>query len=428
MLSQFVLQYTFYGAHMQFLSRLVMSSKDTPWLIWNVIGFSIAWSLVTCVMIFLGMIVSLKLLESLRVTLTPAATTTTTTTTTTLKKMMKCHETTEDEDDTTTTATTNHEKSTEDKEEEAEEESEEEAAMFVTETAFVLGAIVAIVLLWTVFDFGLWMDPLPRDTAVDIHTTTTITTGSSDYHRYDFLMHQSPMVIVLLANFITLLVLVTATAVLHYMRQVFCVRPAKELDDAVDDNYTDHSEMIQSLSSSPSPMEWVIYGISSTLGLMVGMGTQMILSICLWNNAHHIPYVIQSNVTIALFSLGWSAVTVMVTALACYGLRVGVFSGILPHCMHRNVSRHYQSLLLVRMEAIYIGWTLTGICVGWIVLDVVHHMTSQIYVSLVLFALSLSAFACILYFIPDDDSALEECDDTVTTLTEPLLEADEEMA
>jgi hypothetical protein len=157
---------------------------------------------------------------------------------------------------------------------------------------------------------------------------------------------------------------------------------------------------------------------------MVGMGTQMILSLMLWSNVDHIPFVVQSNLTIAFFSFGWSTVTVIVTAFACYLLRRIVLDGIIPHCMHRNTSFHYQSLLIVRMEAMYIGWTLTGICIGWIVLDIVHHMASQIYISILLFILSLSSFGCILYYFPeqsitsndDDENDMDE-----DTLTEPLL-------
>jgi hypothetical protein len=89
--------------------------------------------------------------------------------------------------------------------------------------------------------------------------------------------------------------------------------------------------------------------------------------------------------------------------------------------------QQHNYMLIVRMEAIYIGWTLTGICIGWIVLDIWHDMTSQIYISIALFILSLTSFGCILYFFPEsdcDNDPKNQKNNTCTnnnSLQEPLL-------
>ena len=308
------------------------------------------------------------------------------------------------------------------------DEEEEDATMFAMEISYVFGAIAAIILLWTVYDFGLEIYPLSA-------SSSNHPAMSTDHSYLALLLRQSPLVTALLTTMIGVLVLSTTTGMIHMIRHFYnkfddsrIVDQDGDVEDVV--KVADHSSTIMTLSIAPSPTEWFIYCIASTVGLIVGMGTQVLLSLLLWNNVEQIPYVVQSNFTIALFSFGWSTITVIATAVACYLLRVLVFHGIVQNYMHRNLSVHYKSLLIVRMEAMYIGWTLTGICAGWIILDVVHQMTSQIYISILLFILSLSSFACILYYFPEvaddmdssDNSSTD--DDTSTSLTEPLLLTD----
>lgn len=390
LLSQFVLQYIFYGINAHFVQQfLYTSSNDANLSLLKVLCFSITWSFSTCIMVFFGMLAVMQVLESI---FTIAVS----------------------EESSSFVATKS---STASVTKNDDDEETDDAMMFAMELAYVFGAIVAIILMWTVYDFG-----------VEIHPPTP--SSHTDHSYIAFLMRQSPLVTVLLTTMITLLVLSTITAMFHmasyWYIKCFPTRKAENETAAMDvEDVTkdaDRNNMMMSLSIAPSPTEWIIYCIASTVGLLIGMGTQVLLSLLLWNNVNRIPYVVQSNFTIALFSFGWSTITVIATALACYLLRVFVFHYIVQNYMHRNLSFHYKSLLIVRMEAMYIGWTLTGICVGWIILDVVHHMTSQIYISIMLFILSLSSFGCILYYFPEEaDDTESDSDGASTTLTEPLL-------
>lgn len=390
--SQFVLQYTFYGVNTNFIQHILYSSANATALsICKVILFSISWSFMTCIIVFLGMVVSMQLIES--IFMRPVPTTTNKTITNTSKSRINDIEDVNDE----------------------ENEDETDNTLFAMEIAYVFGAIAAIILLWTVFDFGLVIYP-----------TATTASSSSDHmmnidHSFMFFLYQSPLCVVFMSMMITVLVFSATSMIIHLLRCLYQKHTTNCQVDAKDDVEDVEESMIPTtLSYSPSPVEWFIYCIASTVGLMVGMGTQMILSLILWSNVNQIPFVVQTNLTIAMFSFGWSTVTVIVTALACYLLRRIVVQGIVPYYMHRNISIHYQSLLVVRMEAMYIGWTLTGICIGWIVLDIVHHMASQIYISIILFILSLSSFGCILYYFPEQNVDSDE-DMDEDTMMEPLL-------
>ena len=396
--SQFILQFIFYGINTRFVQELLYtSSNETNLSLLKVLCFSIIWSFGTCVMVFLGMVSAMQIFETL-CTAVPVSESATTKDTTVVSKP-------DDEED--------------------EDTVNEEVTLFAMEISYVFGAIVAILLLWGVFDFGLSIYPPTLSSSSHVMHT--------DHSYLAVVIRQSPLFTVLLTMMITFLALSSATAVIHMVRHAYhhCQTihhghqeaVHEDVEDVIKDE--DRSVMRMTLSIAPSPTEWFIYCVASTVGLMIGMGTQVLLSFLLWNNVSRIPYVIQSNFTIALFSFGWSTITVMVTALACYVLRVFVFHCIVKNYMHRNLSVHYQSLLVVRMEAMYIGWTLTGICVGWIILDVVHKMTSQIYISILLFILSLSSFGFILYYFPEEtvdiEASEDENDDANATLTEPLL-------
>lgn len=366
--SQYILQDVFYNFTNYLLQHFM--NEDTKVSIFKVTCFSLTWSFITCIIVFIGMVGSMYLLEALFI---PSSTN---------KKDVK--------DDT-------------------DDDDANDAILFRMELAYVLGAIFAIMMLWTVFDFGL----LQKHTLIiDLDIT------KMDYYTA-LLLQQSPAVIVLITMSLTLIIISSFALIVRTLCDLLFT---KESDASVDsENITPTKKQFTPDTATTSPKEWLVYIIASTFGLLIGVGTQLLLSLILWNSIDHIPYVMKSNVNIALFSFGWSLVTVVVTAIACYLLRTFIFRCIFQGMS--GLSYHYKNIILIRMEAMFIGWTLTGICVGWIVLDILHNMTSQIYVSIVLFVLSLTCFSCILYFFPESD---EMYDETEGLLTEPLLSSDDE--
>jgi hypothetical protein len=398
--SQFVLQYICYESYVHVWVQEFLFSDATV-SISKVVCFSLTWSFITCIMVFLGMVVTMDVLESIfRVSSLPTKAITI--------------------DDATSPL---HKKRTTSKEGDEENEDDvNDTAMFRMEIAYVFGAIAAIILLWTVYDFGI---------AHQTSSTTTNTPYNNAAWSIDhsiFVWPQSSTLVVLVTMSVMVLIVSAVAVMVHMMRfqnDSRCKVTKSDVD--VEDGSIDPKATLSTCTATTSttPTEWLIYSIASTVGLMVGTGTQMMLSLLLWSNINHVPFVIQSNIHIALFSFGWSTVTVMVTAFACYLLRTLVF-----HCIvndtHGTTSCHYKTLLTIRMEAIYIGWTLTGICIGWIILDVLHDMQSQIYISVALFILSLVSFLGILIVFPESDvTHPDEADTQITDTEDEFLLVDE---
>jgi hypothetical protein len=257
-------------------------------------------------------------------------------------------------------------------------DDEEETPSVRMEVSFLFGALLTVTAIWMTQDV----------TAVD----------ASSVMESRF----SPFLWVVVTASITWVVLAAIVLLLCFV----CCRskPAESLPISENNSRTAH----------PPMKECCVYLSASVVGLLVGMGSQLILSLFLWNHSNRIPLLIQSNWMIALFSFGWSFLTVIATWLACYNLRALIRS---CDALEEYTTRALHKELMVKMEAVYIGWTLTGICIGWIVLDVLHNMLSQIYISIGLFVLSLTSFIAILYCFPDSD----DNDDTVSDLSEPLL-------
>jgi hypothetical protein len=125
------------------------------------------------------------------------------------------------------------------------------------------------------------------------------------------------------------------------------------------------------------------------LGSGIGAGSQCLLGAFLWRS----PATIDANVVV--FSLAWSTCTVALTFCGCYLLR-------------RSVTDSASERTALRMEAVYIGSGLTGICLAWILMDLFWvHMPEQVLPSLGMLALSLMAFFAILKCFPED-ACLEE--------------------
>jgi hypothetical protein len=157
-------------------------------------------------------------------------------------------------------------------------------------------------------------------------------------------------------------------------------------------------------------------------GFVVGGTSQSILCYFLWNDHDMRQPAISSLV---LFSLLWSALTVCMTALGCYVLtssillqrrRAKLFTPTTTTTMAIS-----QQRTVLRMEAVYIGCCLVGICSAWIWIDIMHHMMEQVVPSLILLFVSMVAFSTILQCFPED-SCLEEapCGDAIHDGTSSL--------
>jgi hypothetical protein len=123
--------------------------------------------------------------------------------------------------------------------------------------------------------------------------------------------------------------------------------------------------------------------VAGALGVVVGVCSQFLLSLLLWKDADLTVPAVES---ITVFSLLWSVLTVALTATGCLSLR----------CVCDN------QRTLLRMEAVYIGSSLAGICAAWILIDVANDMPEQVLPSVLLLAASLAAFGLILRCFPED--------------------------
>ena len=134
--------------------------------------------------------------------------------------------------------------------------------------------------------------------------------------------------------------------------------------------------------------------VASTLGLIVGICSQFLLSFALWTD--HMAEPIIKNVV--LFSLLWSICTVVITFSGCLTLRF---------LTSDEVNQLSAERIFLRMESHYVFCSLIGICAAWILMDVVLGMSEQIAPSIVMLTVSLAAFRVILYCFPEE-KCLEE--------------------
>lgn len=172
------------------------------------------------------------------------------------------------------------------------------------------------------------------------------------------------------------------------------------------------------VSSNPteSPMMPTYQLLATTLGLIVGLCSQFLLSFCLWKD--HMTSPILSNVM--LFSLVWSVLTVIITFIGCIALRSlaldehdrnGEDEG--DHAtLSKEIALETERIHL-RMESHYVFAALIGICGAWILMDLVLDMPQQILPSLGMLVVALCAFSGIIYCFPEDQ-CLEEYSLTMT--------------
>jgi hypothetical protein len=162
--------------------------------------------------------------------------------------------------------------------------------------------------------------------------------------------------------------------------------------------------------------------IAGTLGLLAGLCSQFFLSFVLWKNQMTEPLL--DNVI--LFSLVWSISTVLVTFCGCLSLRLLT----MDHGSSSKDDDDSNDKTFLRMESYYVFFSLIGICMAWILIDIVLDMREQIFPSLLMLSVSLACFAFILQCFPDPrrTSLVEELDaasdTTVNALTSRQKPAD----
>jgi hypothetical protein len=143
--------------------------------------------------------------------------------------------------------------------------------------------------------------------------------------------------------------------------------------------------------------------LATTLGLIVGLCSQFVLSFALWRD--HMTSPIFSNVI--LFSLVWSVLTVSITFLGCVTLRsLTIDENENGGDGDENTTGSKESALEkerihLRMESHYVFAALIGICGAWILMDLVLDMPQQILPSLGMLVVALAAFSGIIYCFPE---------------------------
>jgi hypothetical protein len=163
--------------------------------------------------------------------------------------------------------------------------------------------------------------------------------------------------------------------------------------------------------------------LATTLGLIVGLCSQFVLSFCLWRDHMTVP--VMGN--IVLFSMVWSVLTVIITFFGCVALRSlaldesesseddndteDATSATTVHQCSKEAALEAERIHL-RMESHYVFATLIGICGAWILMDLVLDMPQQILPSVGMLVVALAAFSGIIYCFPEDQ-CLDEYAETM---------------
>jgi uncharacterized protein YacL len=135
--------------------------------------------------------------------------------------------------------------------------------------------------------------------------------------------------------------------------------------------------------------------LAATLGLVVGLCSQFLLSFLLWTDSMTTPVI--DNMVV--FAAIWSISTVIITFVGCASLRCLV-----------NQEEHNMletERVFLRMEAHYVFCALIGICAAWILMNVALGLEQQVLPSLGMLALSLIGFRAILHCFPEEDCLAE---------------------
>jgi hypothetical protein len=181
---------------------------------------------------------------------------------------------------------------------------------------------------------------------------------------------------------IVLLVVAVVAYVLFFRCQSYCCA----------EDTTTKQQDLKTMRSSDMMLTFQL--VAGTLGLIVGICSQFLLSIALWKDRMTKPVI--DNVI--LFSLLWSFSTVVISFAGCLALRLLTVD---------EKDRMTAERIFLRMESHYVFCSLIGICVAWILMDLVLGMSDQIFPSFVMLAASLAAFRLILHCFPEE-KCLEE--------------------
>jgi hypothetical protein len=186
-------------------------------------------------------------------------------------------------------------------------------------------------------------------------------------------------------------IVILVVAVIAYVLFFCCQSACCSEDNNSKDTVTKQQD-VKTMRSSDMMMTFQL--VAGTLGLIVGICSQFLLSIALWKDRMTKPVI--DNVI--LFSLLWSLSTVVISFAGCLALRLLTVD---------EKDRMTAERIFLRMESHYVFCSLIGICVAWILMDLVLGMSDQIFPSFVMLALSLAAFRLILHCFPEE-KCLEE--------------------
>lgn len=140
--------------------------------------------------------------------------------------------------------------------------------------------------------------------------------------------------------------------------------------------------------------------VAGTLGFIVGLSSQFLLSFFLWKG-HMLEPIVEN---VYLFSLLWSALTVAITFLGCSSLRLLTDESQASKDEDR---KYWVARTFLRMESHYVFCSLIGVCLAWILMDILFGLTDQVVPSLMLLAASLLAFAAIVHWFPEEECVRE---------------------
>lgn len=253
-------------------------------------------------------------------------------------------------------------------------DDEDDDVTFQWEANYVVGAVLSIAALW------LWNGMVvteflgPRRFPEDDHprSSSSVWLGPA---------LQSSVAIV-----------ITVPLVLTGLLQCWCHSCARHHHVRDNNNNTSNQVLLSTYSL-----------VAGTLGGIMGVFSQLVLSLFLWQDAGMLVPVVAS---VGWFSLLWSLLTVSLTALGCLTLPWMVRDDV-----HVQQLEQQRSSIVWNMEMVYVGWNLVGIGLAWIWIDCTNGMTDQVWPSLGLLAASLVVFQLILKCCISPTTVSDEMDD-----------------
>jgi hypothetical protein len=242
-------------------------------------------------------------------------------------------------------------------------DDKEDDIIFTLEAHYVVGALLSISLTWLVNDLFQARARI-AERAMQIHPILTVVSAAAAYALF------VRWILIKRSNY----------------------RVIEEHFEGSDD-ISNRNHKLDSLSPT-------FQMIAATLGTIIGVCSQFILSMLMWRDNMTKPLVD----SVVIFSLVWSLATVAITLVGCVSLR-GMLNASANGIGNESstVSEQMQiSRVAIRMEASYVSSSLIGICSAWIIIDVLTGMTDQILPSIFMLFVSLVAFRSILICFPEE--------------------------